>query len=211
MRLLGRLLAATLKKEETYSTMLLSSPCLSTELGPFAFIPQYWVLPSRMKMKIQQKRREVSGLVREVVVKRMEEVRVGKAATGTDLLGILLESNLEETSRNGNMKMGLSIDEVIEECKLFYFGGQETITNLIAWSLIYLGKHLEWQQLFYFGGQETITNLIAWSLIYLGKHLEWQQRLRDEIIQVLGLATIQSFDFSKLNQLKIMSMVLHTQ
>nr|WMZ41224.1 cytochrome P450 family 72 subfamily A polypeptide 8 [Ipomoea batatas] len=142
------------------------------ELGPFAFIPQYW--------RIQRKRRQVRGLVREVVLKRMEEMRAGKAAaSATDLLGILLESNLEET-KNGNMKKGLSIEEVIEECKLFYLGGQE-----------------------------TITNFITWSLIFLGKHLEWQQRLRDEIIQVLGVANIQSLDFSKLNQLKIMNMVLN--
>ncbi|XP_019165680.1 PREDICTED: cytochrome P450 CYP72A219-like [Ipomoea nil] len=155
---------------------------LINELGPFAFIPQYWALPTKMKMKIQKKAREVRGLVQEVVVKRMEEVRAGKATASTaDLLGILLESNLEEIRNNGNMNKGLSMDEVIEECKLFYFGGQE-----------------------------TTTNLIGWTLIYMGKHLEWQQRLRDEIMQAFGpVAAIQSCDFHKLSHLKIMNMILN--
>nr|GMD92633.1 cytochrome P450 CYP72A219-like [Ipomoea batatas] len=158
---------------------------LVTGLGPFLFVPQYWNLPTKMKWKIQQTSREVRALVRGVVEKRMKEMRGGEAVaaagtTSSDLLGISLESNLNEIESGKMNNKGLSGDDVIEECKLFYLAGQE-----------------------------SSTNFIAWTLILLGKHLEWQQRLRDEVIQVFGSATIQPYDFHKLNQLKIMNMIFH--
>ena len=43
-----------------------------------------------------------------------------------DLLDILLYSNYKEIKQEGNTSFGLSTEEVIEECKIFYFEGQET-------------------------------------------------------------------------------------
>ncbi|KAI3812282.1 hypothetical protein L1987_16989 [Smallanthus sonchifolius] len=88
--------------------------------------------------------REVKGLVKGIIDKRVAEMKEG-GSIKDDLLGILLDSNYKEIKQHGNNKFGLSIDDVIEECKLFYFAGQETTANLLVWTMILVGQHVYWQ------------------------------------------------------------------
>jgi len=66
-------------------------------------------------------------------------------STKDDLLGLLLQSNMTTTDENGKSILGMSTEEVMEECKLFYFAGMETTSVLLTWTMVVLGMHPEWQ------------------------------------------------------------------
>lgn len=83
--------------------------------------------------------REINTILRGIISKR-EKAREAGEAVNNDLLGILLESNSEESQRNG-----MSVEEVMKECKLFYFAGQETTSVLLVWTMVLLSHHQDWQ------------------------------------------------------------------
>ncbi|KAI3516930.1 hypothetical protein L1887_16084 [Cichorium endivia] len=109
------------------------------------YIPGSRFLPTKNNNRMKEIDRQVKASIRSIIDKRIFSLKVGESSKD-DLLGILLDSNYKEIKQRGNMNFGLSIDEVIEECKLFYFAGQETTGNLLVWTMILLGQHINWQE-----------------------------------------------------------------
>ena len=93
---------------------------------------------------MRQISKEVNSILRELVGKRIEAMKEGEP-TKDDLLGLLLESNMRDTDENGQSNLGMTIEEVIEECKVFYFAGMETTSVLMTWAMVLLSMHREWQ------------------------------------------------------------------
>lgn len=104
--------------------------------------PIPWFLSTKTNKKIKQMKIEIDRLVKVIVEKR--EKSIGKGEDG-DLLGLLLENNMKEKAIKKDDAM--SIEDVIEECKLFYFTGQITTSNLLVWAIVSLAIHSEWQAL----------------------------------------------------------------
>lgn len=109
-----------------------------------ACMPCSYYLPTKRNRRMQKIAKEVKGILRSMIDKRLKEMEAGET-NYDDLLGLLLESNSIEIKKRGNKNFGMTIDEVIEECKLFYFGGQETTSSLLVWTMILLSQHQDWQ------------------------------------------------------------------
>ncbi|XP_076905031.1 cytochrome P450 CYP72A219-like [Bidens hawaiensis] len=107
------------------------------------YIPGSRFLPTKNNKRMKEIHRQVKDSISSIINKRVVAMKAGEASHD-DLLGILLDSSYEEIKQHGNTNSGLSTDEIIEECKLFYFAGQETTANLLVWTMILLGQHSEW-------------------------------------------------------------------
>ncbi|KQK08829.1 cytochrome P450 72A15 isoform X1 [Brachypodium distachyon] len=107
-------------------------------------IPGYMSLPTRNNRRMHQINNEIESILHDLVGKRMQAMQEGES-TKYDLLGLMLESNMRDTDENGQSISGMTIKEVVEECKLFYFAGTETTSILLTWTMIVLSMHPEWQ------------------------------------------------------------------
>ncbi|XP_020105932.1 cytochrome P450 72A15-like [Ananas comosus] len=110
----------------------------------YLFIPGYRFLPTKNNSRMKEIDGEIRSLLRGIIGKREKAIKVGEA-TNDDLLGLMLESNMRYFEENANSNLKMSTDEVIEECKLFYFAGQETTSVLLTWTMVALSMHPEWQ------------------------------------------------------------------
>ncbi|KAJ4975954.1 hypothetical protein NE237_001060 [Protea cynaroides] len=111
---------------------------------PTAFIPGFSLLPTKRNKRMKASHREISDILMDIINKRQKAMMLGQAKTD-DLLGLLLESNQKEIQENKTKNIGMTMEDVIEECKLFYFAGQETTSVLLVWTMIILSMHPEWQ------------------------------------------------------------------
>ncbi|PSR84642.1 Cytochrome P450 CYP72A219 like [Actinidia chinensis var. chinensis] len=102
-------------------------------------------IPTKLSKRIKEISDEVQGLVRGMIHERERAMKEGEVGED-DLLSVLLKANTREIKEQGNnKKAGMSIDDVIQECKLMYFVGQETSAQLLVWAMILLSIHPNWQ------------------------------------------------------------------
>ncbi|CAN7053071.1 unnamed protein product [Brassica rapa subsp. trilocularis] len=125
------------------------------------YIPGTRYLPTPSNIRIWKLDRKMKNSVKKVVDSRL----ASKQDYEDDLLGIMLKSCESERKERK-----LSIEEIIDECKTFFFGGYE-----------------------------TNSNLLTWTTMLLSLHQDWQEKLRDEIFQECGKDKTPDADtFSKL-------------
>ncbi|CAK9862389.1 unnamed protein product [Sphagnum jensenii] len=157
----------------------LRSTFVEASNNPLFWMSGYRFLPTAINRKIAKLKWENDETIKHVIQSRKELAKLGKDAYGSDLLGLMLIAADEDHVKAANgTKHQLTTQDLVEECKHFFFGGYE-----------------------------TMSSFLTWTMLMLAEYPEWQERARTEILKVCGPKN--DMDASKLNQLKIVGMILN--
>ncbi|KAG5521329.1 hypothetical protein RHGRI_033772 [Rhododendron griersonianum] len=99
-------------------------------------------LKSRDDLESDKLQQAIQELIIAMINKREEKMKRGEENNyGSDFLGSLLKANHDPDEKNR-----VSVDEMVDECITFYLAGQETTNAILAWSLLLLAIHTDWQE-----------------------------------------------------------------
>ncbi|KAG0620516.1 hypothetical protein M758_4G222100 [Ceratodon purpureus] len=109
----------------------------------FWIIPRYSDIPLKSHRHMRQMAKKIDTLLHEILDGRLEAVRKGVTNSyGNDLLGRMLTSAADGWSEGSP---DFNLQSVIENSKLFYFAGQDTVANASLFTMLMLTLHPEWQ------------------------------------------------------------------
>lgn len=55
-----------------------------------------------------------------------------------DLLGLMIRASAQSNA--------ISVNDIVEECKGFFFAGKHSTSNLLTWTAVLLAMHPRWQE-----------------------------------------------------------------
>ncbi|GMH18947.1 hypothetical protein Nepgr_020788 [Nepenthes gracilis] len=120
-------------------------------------IPLYRFVPSRRNLKFWKLDGEIKGSLVKLIERRKESWRSEMEAAAAaeepkDLLGLLVQAGIGDGgSRTGEFNPfpsgKITVDDIVEECKSFFFAGKQTTSNLLTWTTVLLAMHPQWQVL----------------------------------------------------------------
>ncbi|KAJ6912395.1 hypothetical protein NC651_014951 [Populus alba x Populus x berolinensis] len=108
------------------------------------YIPGSRFLPTPSNRQMWKMENNVNNSLRRLIQGRLERAQARgnlDGCYGDDVLGLLVEA-----SKTTNKSLKLTRDEIIDECKQFFFSGHETTAKLLTWTVFLLSLHQEWQE-----------------------------------------------------------------
>ncbi|XP_025794005.1 cytochrome P450 709B2-like isoform X2 [Panicum hallii] len=136
---------------------------LNLQLPGFKYLP---TKNNRLKWMLEKKMRTT---LMAIIQPRLASKGSG---FGDDLLGLMLEACFMTEQGEKRDELALTMDEIIDECKTFFFAGHE-----------------------------TTSHLLTWAVFLLSLHPEWQERLREEVLRECGKANPTADMLSKLKEM----------
>ncbi|GMH15934.1 hypothetical protein Nepgr_017775 [Nepenthes gracilis] len=101
------------------------------------FVPGYRFLPTSRNRQSWRLDGEIERLLTRLIDRRRQAAG-DRRRSSEERPRDLLERLMEE---------GLRGDEIVEECKSFFFAGKHTTSSLLTWTTVLLAMHPQWQQL----------------------------------------------------------------
>ncbi|EEC82514.1 hypothetical protein OsI_27007 [Oryza sativa Indica Group] len=104
-------------------------------------IPGFSYLLTKKNMKTWSLDKKVRSMLMNIIKSRLTNKET--MGYGNDLLGLMLEACVPE---HGGSQPQLSMDDIIAECKTFFFAGHDTTSQLLTWTMFLLSTHQHWME-----------------------------------------------------------------
>lgn len=112
-------------------------------------LPLYRFLPTKKNTSSWKLDKEIRKNLVTLIGRRQEAGDDEKLdGCAKDLLGLMINA---AASSNGGKRSALpvspiTVNDIVEECKTFFFAGKQTTSNLLTWAIVVLAMHPEWQE-----------------------------------------------------------------
>jgi hypothetical protein len=100
--------------------------------------------PTKLNRRCAILQRRIRRQLSELVEARRQRIRIEGGVYGFDLLGLMLEDEGKAGGSGGPRRF--TTQQMIDECRTFFFAGHETTAGLLAWTMVLLSVHQEWQE-----------------------------------------------------------------
>ncbi|XP_020590477.1 cytochrome P450 734A1-like [Phalaenopsis equestris] len=125
------------------------------------YIPGFRFLPTESNKRMWRIDKEIQELLKKLVQSNRD----------TDKNSRYLLNRMISAKKHQKREERIETQEIIEECKAFYFAGKE-----------------------------TGANFLTWVLILLALYPDWQQKVREEVLKICGQQNVpEAEDLGKLN------------
>ncbi|GKA40926.1 cytochrome P450 734A1-like protein [Tanacetum coccineum] len=119
---------------------------LTSEAFQKISIPGYRFLPTKGNRETWKLQKEIKKKLMKLIEKRSkkwddDEEMVNRPK---DLLGLMIEASRKKESLL-NSTSAITARDIAEECKSFFFAGEQTTSNLLTWTTVLLAMHPTWQ------------------------------------------------------------------
>ncbi|KAL3694199.1 hypothetical protein R1sor_007850 [Riccia sorocarpa] len=136
-------------------------------------------IPTKINKEIQKTRDQVTKSLMEIIDERRRAVKLGERDSyGDDLLGVILADG--EAHNSNPMFKKWTDEQLVDQCRTFFFAGHD-----------------------------TVRVSISWVLIMLAHYTDWQQRIREEVIKVLGDDEANFHAGAKLQKLNLLHQFIY--
>ncbi|KAK7278108.1 hypothetical protein RJT34_23133 [Clitoria ternatea] len=111
--------------------------CIASSVN--VFIPGTQYLPTQSNLYIWKLHKKMKKALQSIIESRLHS-QLSDSSYGDDLLGLMMDASKADKGPK------LEMNEIIEECKTFFFAGHETTSNLLTWTMFLLGLQKDWQE-----------------------------------------------------------------
>ncbi|KAJ6331119.1 hypothetical protein OIU76_009666 [Salix suchowensis] len=102
-------------------------------------IPGYRFFPTKRNVNSWRLNREISKSLMKLIERRRENSSNKTRHHGPkDLLGLMIQASNSSSDH-------VTVHDIVEECKSFFFAGKQTTSNLLTWTTVLLAMHPQWQ------------------------------------------------------------------